>query len=144
MDRKLILTVSENIDAHVATVWRALTDPETIKTFMWGTNAKSDWKKGSPLTFEGVWEGKPYHEKGTILEIEKDRFMKYTYLSAGLEDKAENYAVITYELSPENGKTRMTVIQEGARDQKALEHSKEGWTSILANLKKVVENKIPA
>ena len=144
MDRKLRLTVTETIDAPAARVWKALTDAETIKEFMWGTNAKSDFRKGSALTFEGVWEGKPYHEKGTILEIEKEKLMKYTYLSAGLEDKPENYAVITYELSATNTQTRMTVTQEGARDEKALEHSREGWKSILGNLKKVVEKKIPA
>lgn len=144
MDRKLKLTVTETIAAPAARVWAVLTDPASIKEFMWGTNAKSDFKKGSPLTFEGVWEGKPYHEKGTILEVEKPKLMKYTYLSAGLEDTPGNYAVITYELSAEDDKTRMTVTQEGARDEKALEHSKEGWKSILGNLKKVVEKKIPA
>jgi uncharacterized protein YndB with AHSA1/START domain len=144
MNRNLKLTVSENIDAPAAVVWNALTDSETITKFMWGTHAKSDWKVGSPLTFEGVWEGKAYHEKGTILEIQKEKLMKYSYLTAGIEDVPENYSIITYQLSSDNGKTKMTVTQEGAKDEKSLEHSKQGWTSILGNLKNVVENKIPA
>jgi uncharacterized protein YndB with AHSA1/START domain len=144
MNRNLKLTVSENIDAPAAVVWNALTDSETISKFMWGTHAKSDWKVGSPLTFEGVWEGKAYHEKGTILEIQKDKLMKYSYLTAGIEDVPENYSIITYQLSSDNGTTKMTVTQEGATDEKSLEHSKQGWTSILGNLKNVVEKKIPA
>ena len=139
MDRNLKITVEENIDAPTSAVWNALTDSETISKFMWGTHAQSDWKVGSPLTFEGVWEGKPYHEKGTILEAEKDRLIKYTYLSAGLDDKPENYAVITYRLSGSNGKTTLAVTQEGANDQNALEHSKEGWRSMLTTLKEIVE-----
>lgn len=143
MDRNLKITVVENIDAPTSAVWNALTDSETISKFMWGTHAQSDWKVGSPLTFEGVWEGKPYHEKGTILEIQKEKLMKYSYLTAGVDDVPENYAIITYELSAENGKTKMAVTQEGAKDRKSLEHSREGWKSILGNLKNVVENKIP-
>jgi uncharacterized protein YndB with AHSA1/START domain len=140
MDKNLKLSITEDINAPVSKVWQALTDKSTIKKFMWGTDASSDWKKGSSITFEGVYEGKSYHEKGEILEIEKERLMKYTYLSAGNDDKPENYAIITYKLSGSNGHTKMTVIQEGAKDQKALDHSKDGWKSIVGNLKKIVES----
>ena len=139
MDRNLKLTETISINAPGAEVWKALTDSATIEKFMWGTHASSDWKKGSPLTFEGEWEGKPYKEKGTILEIEKEKLMKYTYLISGIEDKPENYAIITYRLSGSNGKTDMSVTQEGAKDQESLEHSKQGWKSILGNLKKILE-----
>lgn len=139
MDRNLKLSVTEEINVPASRLWNALTDTDTIRQFMWGTEAKSEWKAGSALTFEGVWQGKPYREKGTILEIEKEKLMKYSYLSNGLEDRPENYAIITYRLLPENGKTRLTVTQEGARDEKALEHSQEGWKSMLGSLKKIVE-----
>jgi uncharacterized protein YndB with AHSA1/START domain len=65
--------------------------------------------------------------------------MKYTYLSSGNDDKPENYAIITYRLSGNNGTTQMSVTQEGAKNQEALEHSKDGWKSILGNLKKLLE-----
>lgn len=139
MDRNLKLTESVTIKAPVARVWKALTDPATIEKFMWGTHATSEWKAGTPITFEGVYEGKTYHEKGMILEIEKEKLMMYTYLSSGMEDRPDKYAIITYRLSSQNGETAMSVTQEGARDQKALDHSKEGWRSILGNLKKIIE-----
>lgn len=140
MDKNLKLNVSENIYAPASKVWEALTDREIIKKWMWGTEATSDWKAGSAVTFDGVWEGKPYHEKGMIIEIEEQKLMKYSYLGAGNDDKPENYALITYELSANNGQTKMTVTQEGAKDQKALEHSKEGWQSMLGKLKKTLED----
>ena len=143
MDKNLKLTITQDIAAPAAEVWTALTDPETITKFMWGTQAKSDWKVGSPLTFEGVYQGKQYHEKGIILDAEKGKLMRYTYLSSGLADKPENYAIITYRLSESDGKTTLAVSQEGAQDQPALEHSKEGWRSMMATLKQIVEKKIP-
>jgi uncharacterized protein YndB with AHSA1/START domain len=144
MDKNLKLTESVTINASTETVWRALTDVKAIEEFMWGTHATSDWKVGSSIIFEGVYQGKPYRDKGTILEMEKGKRMKYTFLGTGNEDKPENYSIITYDLSGNDGKTNLKVTQEGAQDQKALEHSREGWRSILGNLKKNVEEKIPA
>ncbi len=47
------------ISAPIATVWDALVNPEMIKQYMFGTNAVSDWKEGSPIVWKGEWEGKP-------------------------------------------------------------------------------------
>ena len=127
------------INASPALVWKALTDAATIERFMWGTLATSDWKVGSAITFEGVYEGKPYRDKGLVLESEKEKRLKYTFLSGKNEDRPENYAVITYTLSGDENETSMTVSQEGANDEKALEHSRQGWKSILKNLKGILE-----
>jgi uncharacterized protein YndB with AHSA1/START domain len=140
MDRNLKRTIYEDIHAPAAKVWKALTDKATIKKFMWGTDADSDWVKGRPITFQGVYEGKAYHDKGKILQVEKDKLIKYTHLSSTLDDKPENYAIITYELSESDGQTRMSVTQEGAKNQEALDHSIDGWRTILGNLKKIVES----
>ncbi|MGC1243537.1 MAG: SRPBCC family protein [Chryseosolibacter sp.] len=140
MDKNLKLVETVMIKASPAAVWKALTDPETIERFMWGTHATSDWKVGSSITFEGVYQGKPYQDKGMILESEKENRLKYTFLSGTNEDRPENYAVITYTLSGDKNETSMTVTQEGANDEKALEHSRQGWKSILNNLKEILEN----
>lgn len=139
MDKNLKLTESVMIQSSPAAVWRALTDPATIERFMWGTHATSDWNIGSPVTFEGVYQGKPYQDKGVILESEKEKRLKYTFLSGTNEDRPENYSVITYTLSGGGNETLMTVTQEGANDEKALEHSRQGWNSILKNLKALLE-----
>ena len=46
---KLSLTVSLTFNAPQAEVWKGLTDPEIVKQYFFGTNVKSDWKKGSPI-----------------------------------------------------------------------------------------------
>ena len=96
----LTLTTSVSIQAPLAKVWHALTDPEQIKKYLFGTETVTDWKAGSPITFSGEWEGKAYQDKGTILEIEKEKILKYSYWSSfsGTEDKPENYANVTYRV----------------------------------------------
>ena len=143
MDRNLKLTESVTIHAPVAEVWKAVTDARSVQKFMWGTHVRSDWKEGSSITFEGEYRGKAYKDKGTILDIEKEKRMKYSFLSGGNEDRPENYSLITYDFSEKDGLTTLTLTQEGAKDQKALEHSKQGWKSILGNLKKTVEKENP-
>ena len=65
-----IAKVSTTINAPITKVWDALTNPEIIRQFMFGTEVVSEWSKGSPIVWKGTWEGKPYEDKGVILAIE--------------------------------------------------------------------------
>ncbi len=69
MAGKLVSRSSITINAPVNKIWQALTDPAQIKEYLFGTNTVSDWKKGSPITYEGELEGKKYQDKGTIIDI---------------------------------------------------------------------------
>ncbi len=141
MNYDLKLTVSESIVAPAAAVWKGLTDKEMIKKYFFGTEVESDWKAGSTIIFTGSWEGHQYIDRGTILEIEKEKLIKYNYWSSmsGLEDKPENYAIIIYRLNTNNGQTSLSVTQEGFKDRKACDHSAEGWKGVLRELKKLLE-----
>src|SRR5688572_1862425 len=104
MKNQLTGRASVTIDAPVSKVWEALTTPELIKKYFFGTNAISDWKEGSPLIFKGEWEGKSYEDKGVILKSVPNKIFKYNYWSSmsGIEDKPENYVTITYNLHEDN------------------------------------------
>ena len=130
-----------NIDAPLSKVWEALTRPEIIKKYFFGTETKTDWKAGSPIIFEGEWEGKSYHDKGTILDIKEKKLIKYNYWSSmsGIEDKPENYVVITYGLSGEDNNVTLTITQENIPDEKTKAHSEGNWNMVMNNLKKLVE-----
>ena len=86
------------INAPVAKVWNALTDPTIIKQYMFGTEVVTDWKVGSPIKFKGVWQGKAYEDKGTIVQLIPQQVLRYTFWSSlgGFEDKPENYANVTF------------------------------------------------
>ncbi|HMI78354.1 MAG TPA: SRPBCC family protein [Ferruginibacter sp.] len=129
------------IDAPSSKVWEALTTPEIIKQYFFGTDAASDWKAGSPITFSGEWEGKHYEDKGTILEVVPNKLFRYNYWSSmsGIEDKPENYVIITYALLEENNNTTLTITQENIPDEKMKDHSEQNWKKVLADLKKLLE-----
>ena len=127
--------------APIAKVWQGLTDPAMVKQYFFGTDLSSDWKVGGPITFSGEWEGHKYQDGGIILAIDAPKLLKYTYWCSmsGTEDKPENYANITYELSEEEGITTLTIIQDNAGSQEAVDHSEQNWKSIFDGLKKIIE-----
>lgn len=137
------LKTSIVINDSAAKVWQALTDPAIVKQYFFGTNLRSDWKKGSPIFFEGEWEGKSYQDKGIILDIDPGKFIKYNYWSSmsGTEDKPENYADITYALTEQDGKTVLTVTQGNVKNQEAKEHSEQNWQTVFGKMKEMIENK---
>lgn len=131
------------ISAPASKVWEALTTPEIIKQYFFGTDAVSDWKVGSPLIFKGEWQGKQYQDKGTILESVPLKIFKYSYWSSmkGIEDKLENYVIVTYELSENDNATKLTITQENIRDEKTREHSEQNWKKVLEDLKTLLEKR---
>lgn len=141
MENNLTLEVSTLINASKSVVWKALTDPEQIKKYLFGTETISDWKIGSPITFSGVWEGKPYIDKGTILQIEKEKILKYNYWSSfsGTEDVPANYANITYSLKEKDGQTMFTILQDGIKTKEARDHSEQNWRMVMNSLKEFLE-----
>ena len=128
----------------MAKVWQALTDPAIVKQYFFGTNVKSDWKKGRPIIWQGEWEGRSYEDKGTILDIDPGSFVKYNYWStmSGTEDKPENYHNITYELSESDGKTKLTITQDNLKNQQAKEHSEQNWQSVFGKMKEMIESQL--
>ena len=141
MAANLIAKASTNISAPASRVWDALTNPDVVRQYFFGTQAVSDWKEGSSLEFKGEWEGKKYVAKGVILKSEPEKLFQYTYLSSfsNLPDLPENYANITYELYEENGETALTVKQENVANEEVRKHSEQNWATVLKNLKDLLE-----
>ena len=142
MSKKLTAHASVKISAGKEEVWDALTNPDKIKQYFFGTNAISDWKKGSSLKFTGEWEGKTYEDKGTILDTQPGTLFRYTYWSSmgKLEDKPENYATVTYELVPAGAETILNIKQDNIANEEAREHSEKNWLYVLGELKKFIES----
>jgi uncharacterized protein YndB with AHSA1/START domain len=144
MKNKLVGSVSSRIDAPATKVWEALTKPTLIKQYFFGTKVRTDWKPGSAIIFTGEWNGKSYEDKGTIVDAQPFKVLKYKYWSSmsGAADVPENYANITYELSDEDGETMLTVLQDNIPDEKTKTHSEANWKTVLDNLKHLLEKKL--
>ena len=141
MNRELIATTSISIFASPSEVWKALIDPDIIKQYMHGTETITTWKLHDPIMFRGEWEGVPYIDKGVIVEIIPERVLSYSYWSSmsGKEDKPENYANVTYELTQRDNETDLSITQDNIADEKTKKHSVQNWTSVLNDLKKLLE-----
>ncbi|MBS1586293.1 MAG: SRPBCC domain-containing protein [Bacteroidetes bacterium] len=131
------------IDAPLSRVWQALTDPAMIKQYLFGTDTITDWKKGSSITYKGEWAGKPYEDKGAIIDIIPEKLLHTTYWSSmgGKEDKPENYNDVIYEIKPDGDKTIVTIVQDNIDDHAGVKRMEENWSLVLRGMKKLLEGK---
>lgn len=141
MDQTYTAMAETIIDATADKVWAALTDPALVKEWLFGTEMTADWKVGGLIRYTGVWEGKTYEDKGTILELEPEQKLVTTYWSgfSGLPDIPENYQKVSYLLEPEGDKTKLTIIQEGNKTAESAAHSEGNWNKVLTSMKKILE-----
>jgi uncharacterized protein YndB with AHSA1/START domain len=135
-------TESIRIKAKAERIWDALTNPKLIKLYLFGTEVSSEWKVGSSITYQGVWQGKPYKDKGKILELVPKERLRSTFWSSlsGLPDHEDNYNTITYELAEAGGETILTISQDNNPTQDAADHSKANWASVLTTMKELLES----
>ncbi len=143
MDKKLVATASISINASPGKVWQALVNPDDIRQYMFGTTVVSDWHEGSPIIWKGEWQGKPYQDKGTILQLKPQRILQYSHFSplSGVADVPENYHTVTVELSGEGSQTRVSLAQDNNASEAERLHSQQNWESMLLALKKHLEEK---
>jgi uncharacterized protein YndB with AHSA1/START domain len=141
MNKGLIAKASISINAPVGKVWDALTNPEVIKQYMFGTDAISDWTEGNPIVWKGNWQGKKYEDRGVILKLEPERLIQYNHFSplSGKPDLPENYHTVTVELMSNGAKTTVSLSQDNNETEQAQEHSEKNWKMMLGGLKKLLE-----
>jgi len=144
MSNTLTAQASVQVHAPKNRVWDALTKPELVKEYLFGTEMVTDGKVGSPILYRGSWEGKQYEDKGVILESEPGRSFVSTYWSSmrGLPDTPENYNKVGYKLDQVDGTTTVTVVQDNIKSEEERKHSEENWKTVLEGLKKVVERPV--
>jgi uncharacterized protein YndB with AHSA1/START domain len=108
---------------------------------------QTDWQVGSPITFKGEWNDKPYEDKGEILVFEPEQKLAYSHWSpmGGKPDARENYHVVEVTLDERDGATRVTLHQSnlegGATDEDRAnrEHYEKNWKQMLDGLKGTTE-----
>ncbi len=141
MDKKYISKASITISAPISKVWDALTKPELIKQYLFGTEVTTDWQVGSPITYRGNWQGRSYEDKGKVLKVEPNKILVSTFWSslAGLPDIPENYKTVRYELSSMDAGTNLTITQDNNNSQEEADHSEQNWKMVLEGIKKLLE-----
>jgi len=144
MDKSLIATSSIAISASPARIWAILTEAHHIKVYLFGTEVITDWEIGSPVLFQGEYQGTAYKDKGTVTENALHSRLAYTYWSgfSGLEDAPENYSTVTYLIEKlDSGSCQFTWHQQGFSSEEGKCHTQEGLKAMLEQIKELAEGK---
>jgi uncharacterized protein YndB with AHSA1/START domain len=135
-------TSSIVINAPLEKVWEALTKPELVKQYFFGTNLVTNWEVGSPIFFRGEFDGKQYEDKGTVLVFSPMTALSFNYWSSfnNLPDTPEMRQILEYvvEQTPEG--IRITIKQSNVDTQERADHSAKNWDMVLQGLKKMLES----
>lgn len=143
MENGFVAKAEAVINVPVEKVWSVLVDPAMIKKWLFGTEAVSDWKVGSSITYKGNWNGMKYEDKGTILELVPNELLVSTYWSSmsGTPDSPENYATVSYKLTSLDDGTKLEITQDNNPSEESANHSKNNWELVLKTLKELLEEK---
>lgn len=141
MPENLAAEADVTIKGSVSQVWDALVNPDKVKQYMMGATVESDWQVGSPIVWKGEWKGKPFEDKGRILEIQRGKRLRYSHFSplSGAPDRPENYHNVTIALDETDGAVHVDLTQDNNPTEKAREESRRNWSMMLDGLKKTVE-----
>jgi len=129
------------INAPIAKVWEALTQPELVKKWQSGSNLLTDWKVGSEIRFKNEWNGQVFEQWGKVLEFTPYEIIKYTLFVPvqDLEDKPENYFTMSYVLSQNSDSVHLLINQEDHRPGSVQDEPNGEENEILNALKVLLE-----
>ncbi|MGC2289223.1 MAG: SRPBCC domain-containing protein [Thermoplasmata archaeon] len=134
-EKTLTITQAYHVNAPVPTVFRALTDPDVLKTWFLA-DAHVDPKAGG--SYEFTWQGGYKHE-GKVLGFVRNRLVKLSWPSRGIGDTR-----VTFTVRRDGTGTILEVRHTGYKRSDAwLEMyggTESGWAYYLMNLKSVLEH----
>lgn len=134
-------TSSIVINAPLEKVWEALTKPELVKQYFFGTNLVTNWEVGSPIFFRGEFDGKHYEDKGTVLAFSPTTSLSFNYWSSfsNLPDTLEMRQILEYVVEQTPKGIRVAIKQSNVDTQERADHSAKNWDMVLQGLKKMLE-----
>jgi len=134
------------IGAPARKVWLALTVPDLVKQWQYGSDLLTTWEVGTPIIFRNEWNGRVFEQKGNVLEFSPESRLKYSLFvpRPDLRDIPEHYFFMTYELTESEDVTSLLVRQEDPRPSPPDEATGGGeGPDVLSWLKELVEAKMP-
>ena len=132
--------IERTYNAPVEKVWQALTNRDLMKQWYFGI-AEFKPEPGFEFQFEGGTKENVYVHLCKIIEVIPNKKLSYSWTYKGYD----GYSVVTFELFPENGKTKLKLSHEGLETFPVMkDFAKEnfvmGWTQIIGtSLKNFVE-----
>ena len=127
------------IKASAQRVWDVLTKSEFVKQWQYGSELITDWKVGDDIRFKTHWEDKIFEQWGKVLEVRQYHLIKYSLFAPrpDVEDKPENYFVMSYILTSDKGQTTLEIIQTDNRPD-AVQVEPQGEENLILRLLKQI------
>jgi uncharacterized protein YndB with AHSA1/START domain len=134
-------TAQTDVAATPERVWAALTEPDQIATYMHGSLVTTTWEVGSPITWDGQYDGRSYQDKGKVLTYDEPHVLSVTHYSPlmGQPDEPESYHTLVYTLTVSGDRTRLELTQDGCDGEKQAARFSQNWQTMLDGLKAHVE-----
>jgi uncharacterized protein YndB with AHSA1/START domain len=109
---------------------------------MFGARTVTDWQPGSPIEWQGEWQGKEFVDHGVVLEAEPGKRLVVTHFSplSGQDDVPSNYHRIAWTITPADDGTRLRLEQDNNPSAEAAQHSVQMWTAALDGILSIVED----
>ncbi|MCX4918432.1 MULTISPECIES: metalloregulator ArsR/SmtB family transcription factor [unclassified Streptomyces] len=127
------------IRATAEQVWHALTDPELTSRF-WGHAQVSDWTVGSRVDHLRSDGSGISDAAGSVLEVDRPRRLSFTFGEpARADDPTSELSVVTFEIDSHRDIVKLTVTHGRLSSTDERRAIGEGWPSVLANLKTLLE-----
>lgn len=137
------LIVENELNASVATVWKAISDRNEMKLWYFDL-AAFEPRVGFEFEFMGGTETNQYRHICQITEVEVEQKLTYSWAYDGYEGSS----FVTFELEPRGEKTFIRLTHRGLetfppnRDF-ARSNFEEGWSAIIGKmLPEYLENKV--
>jgi len=134
-------TTQTDVAATAERVWAALTEPERIASYMQGSRVTTTWQVGSPITWDGQYDGSSYQDKGEVLTYDEPHVLSVTHYSPmmGQPDEPESYHTLVYTLTASGQRTRLELTQGGCESEEQAAQFSQNWQGMLDGLKAHVE-----
>jgi uncharacterized protein YndB with AHSA1/START domain len=143
--------VSEiQIAAPPQRVFEALIDPKQLMTWWTGEDCRIksftlEPKRGGKWTYDSASSRlkvngvSKFHCEGEVIEYDPPRLLAYTWIANWHDDKSRR-TVVRYDLTSEDGGTRVKVTHSGlTQEPVARKNYSGGWPGVLQNLKAFAE-----
>lgn len=132
-DRVYEVTVA----ASPAEAWRALTDPEVVSRYYFGTSPRTTWEVGSPIEF--VDDDGDAQIVGEVLEYEPPTRLAHTFIATWYGER-DDQGSLHWEVAPDDAGCRVTLVHRGARAAtREGSETADGSRELITALKKVLE-----